>query len=312
MKRIKGKMKAFFVFSGQGAQAVGMGRDLYDTCAAAKRVFDEADAVLGYKLSEIVFNGPMEKLTESLYCQDAIYTMSCACLAAFREKFEDVKPAACAGLSLGEYGALYCAGAFDFATGAKLLAARGKLMDEACRKTNGAMASVLGGDPAVIAEVCSQIDIDVANYNCPGQIVISGEQAKVEAAAAELKNRGMRKVIVLNVAGAFHSRLMREAGEKLAAVLAEAKIGLPAVPVYHNFTADAATSVEELKTNLTRQVAGSVRWEDCVRRAAAAGADTVIEFGPGSVLTGLVRRTVPEMKLVNINGAASLEAAVLE
>ena len=305
-------MKAFFVFSGQGAQAVGMGRDLYDTCAAAKRVFDEADAVLGYRLSEIVFNGPMEKLTESLYCQDAIYTMSCACLAAFREKFRDVKPMACAGLSLGEYGALYCAGAFDFATGAKLLAARGKLMDEACRRTNGAMASVLGGDPGVIAEVCSQIDIDVANYNCPGQIVISGEKTKVDAAVAELKNRGMRKVIVLNVAGAFHSRLMREAGEKLAAVLAEAKIGLPAVPVYHNFTADAAESVEELKTNLIRQVAGSVRWEDCVRRAAAAGADTVIEFGPGSVLTGLVRRTVPEMKLVNINSAASLEAAVLE
>ena len=142
-------MKAFFVFSGQGAQTVGMGKDLYDSSAAARKVFDEADEVLGYKLSDIIFNGPIEKLTESVYCQDAIYTTSCAALAAFKEKFGDITPVACAGLSLGEYGALYCAGAFDFATGAKLLAARGKLMDEACRKTEGAMASVLGGDPDV-------------------------------------------------------------------------------------------------------------------------------------------------------------------
>ena len=305
-------MKAFFVFSGQGAQTVGMGRDLYDSCPEAKSIFDQADAVLGYKLSDIIFNGPIEKLTESLYCQDAIYTMSCACLAAFGKKFGSVKPVACAGLSLGEYGALHCAGAFDFATGLKLLAARGGFMDEACRKTAGAMASVLGGDPQVIADVCAQIDLDVANYNCPGQIVISGERPKVEAAVAELKNRGMRKVIMLNVAGAFHSRLMREAGEKLGSVLAQADIRMPAVPVYHNFTADAARSVDEIRKNLTGQVAGSVRWEDCVRRASSAGADTVIEFGPGAVLTGLVRRTVPEMKLVNINSAASLEAAALE
>ena len=305
-------MKAFFVFSGQGAQTVGMGKDLYDSSAAARKVFDEADEVLGYKLSDIIFNGPIEKLTESVYCQDAIYTTSCAALAAFKEKFGDITPIACAGLSLGEYGALYCAGAFDFATGAKLLAARGKLMDEACRKTNGAMASVLGGDPAVIKEVCESVDIDVANYNCPGQIVISGEKSKVEAAVAELKARGLRKVIMLNVAGAFHSRLMQEAGSGLEKVLAEASIQLPAVPVYHNYTADTAKSADELKANLTAQVAGSVRWEDCVRKAVEAGADTVIEFGPGAVLTGLVKRTVSDLKLININSAASLEAAVLE
>ena len=304
-------MKAFFVFSGQGAQTVGMGKDLYETSAAARKIFDEADSVLGYSLTDIIFNGPIEKLTESLYCQDAIYTVSCAALAAFREKFGEIEPVACAGLSLGEYGALYCGGAFDFATGAKLLAARGKLMDEACRKTNGAMASVLGGDPGVIAEVCKEMDIDVANYNCPGQIVISGEKSKVEAAVAELKARGLRKVILLNVAGAFHSRLMQEAGAGLEKVLADTDVKLPEIPVYHNFTADVSSSVEELKKNLTSQVAGSVRWEDCVRRAAAAGADTVIEFGPGAVLTGLVRRTV-DMKLININSAASLEAAVLE
>ena len=305
-------MKAFFVFSGQGAQAVGMGRDLCESSAAAKACFDEADSVLGYSLSDIIFNGPIEKLTESTYCQDAIYTVSCAALAAFREKFGDVKPVACAGLSLGEYGALHCGGAFDFATGVKLLAARGRLMDEACRKTNGAMASVLGGDPAVIAEVCKAVDIDVANYNCPGQIVISGAKEKVESAVAMLKEKGLRKVIMLNVAGAFHSRLMQSAGEGLAKVLEESSIRLPEIPVYHNFSADAAQTLEELKLNLTRQVAGSVRWEECVRRAAAAGADTVIEFGPGAVLTGLVRRTVSDLKLININSTASLEAAVLD
>ena len=305
-------MKAFFVFSGQGAQAVGMGRDLCESSAAAKACFDEADSVLGYSLSDIIFNGPIEKLTESTYCQDAIYTVSCAALAAFREKFGDVKPVACAGLSLGEYGALHCGGAFDFATGVKLLAARGRLMDEACRKTNGAMASVLGGDPAVIAEVCKAVDIDVANYNCPGQIVISGAKEKVESAVAMLKEKGLRKVIMLNVAGAFHSRLMQSAGEGLAKVLEESSIRLPEIPVYHNFSADAAQTLEELKLNLTRQVAGSVRWEECVCRAAAAGADTVIEFGPGAVLTGLVRRTVSDLKLININSTASLEAAVLD
>ena len=304
--------KIAFVFSGQGAQTVGMGRDLFESSAAARKVFEEADEVLGYKLSDIIFNGPIEKLTESIYCQDAIYTTSCAAFAAFTEKFGKITPVACAGLSLGEYGALYCAGAFDFATGAKLLAARGKLMDEACRATVGAMASVLGGDLDVIKAVCKEIDIDVANYNCPGQVVISGEKSKVEAAVAELKARGLRKVIMLNVAGAFHSRLMKSAGVGLASVLEQADICVPAVPVYHNFTADKAASVEELKSNLVNQVAGSVRWEDCVRRAVADGADTVIEFGPGAVLTGLVRRTASDLKLVNINSAASLETAVLE
>ena len=164
----------------------------------------------------------------------------------------------------------------------------------------------------LVGDVCKEIDIDVANYNCPGQVVISGEKSKVEAAVAELKARGLRKVIMLNVAGAFHSRLMKSAGAGLASVLEQADICVPAVPVYHNFTADKAASVEELKSNLVNQVAGSVRWEDCVRRAVADGADTVIEFGPGAVLTGLVRRTASDLKLVNINSAASLESAVLE
>lgn len=299
-------MKAFFAFSGQGAQAVGMGKDLYDSNPAAKAVFDEADTVLGYALSDIIFNGPAEKLTETRYCQVAIYTMSCAALEAFRAAHPEVDAVGCAGLSLGEYAALYAAGAFTFADGLKLLAKRAELMDEACRSTNGGMASVLGGDVEVIREVCKECDIDVANYNNPGQIVISGEKSKLESAVDALKAKGMRKVIVLNVAGAFHSRLMQSAGDALLPVLAEAPIAMPQLPVYHNFTAAPAASVEELKSNLASQVAGSVRWEECVRALVELGADTMIEFGPGNVLTGLMKRTLPEVKLVNINNEENL------
>lgn len=304
-------MKPFFVFSGQGAQTVGMGRDLAAACPEARAFFEEADSVLGYDQSSIIFDGPVEKLTESRFCQPAIYTMSCAALAAFRVKFPDVKPVACAGLSLGEYGALYAGGAFGFADGLRLLARRAELMDAACRSTSGGMASVLGGDPVAIREVCAECGIDVANYNSPGQIVISGEKSKLAAAVDALKARGMRKVILLNVAGAFHSRLMKPAGDALVNVLATAPIELPAIPVYHNFTAATAKDVTELRNNLASQVAGSVRWEECVRAMVAAGGDTMIEFGPGNVLTGLLRRTLPEIRGINVNSVETLDTIEL-
>lgn len=304
-------MKPFFVFSGQGAQAVGMGKDLADAFPAAKARFEEADSVLGYDQSSIIFNGPAEKLTESRYCQPAIYTMSCAALDAFKTKFPEVNPVACAGLSLGEYAALYAGGAFSFAEGLKLLARRAELMDRACRSTSGGMASVLGGDAAAIREVCDACGIDVANYNSPGQIVISGEKEKLAKAVEELKARGMRKVIVLNVAGAFHSRLMAPAGEALKPVLESVSMSVPAVPVFHNYTAAPAAGVTALKANLAAQVAGSVRWEECVRAMAAAGGDAMIEFGPGNVLTGLLRRTLPEVPGFNINSVESLDSLAL-
>ena len=294
-------MKAFFVFSGQGAQFPGMGRDIADNSAAARAVFEAADQALGYSISDIIFNGPEDKLTQTIYCQPAIYTVSCAALEAFREKFPGVTPLACAGLSLGEYGALYAAGAFDFVSGLKLLAKRAELMDIACRNTNGSMASVINGDPAVIKDICGKCGVDVANFNSPGQIVISGEKELLAQAVDALKAAGIRKVIVLNVAGAFHSRLMKSAGDALIPVLENTRFALPSVPVYHNFTAAPAADEDQLRRNLAAQVAGSVRWEECVRAMAELGADTMIEFGPGNVLTKLCSRTLPEIKTFNIN-----------
>lgn len=301
-------MKPFFVFSGQGAQSVGMGKDLYESSPAARAIFDAADEALGYSLTSVIFSGSDEELTQTRYCQVAIYTMSCAALEAFKAKFPEIKAIGCAGLSLGEYGALYAAGAFDFVTGLKLLAKRAELMDNACRAASGGMASVLNGDIAVIREVCEECGIDVANYNSPGQIVISGEKEKVSAACVKLKERGIRKVIELNVAGAFHSRLMAEAGCALKPVLAETAFVMPEVPVYHNFTAGVAKDADELRANLASQVAGSVKWDDCVRAMVSAGGDTMIEFGPGNVLTKLCSRSLPEVKTVNVNSFAALEA----
>ncbi len=301
-------MKPFFVFSGQGAQFVGMGKDLAEGSAVAGKYFAEADRILGYELSKIIFEGPEEELVRSSNCQVAIYTVSCAAYAAFCERYSQVKPLAVAGLSLGEYGALTAGGVFDFAEGLKLVRKRALLMDEACTQTNGGMATVLNGDIEVIREVCAACGIEVANYNSPTQVVISGEKSKVETAVAELKNRGLRKVILLTVAGAFHSSLMKEAGEGLALVLADTPIKMPAIPAYHNFTAAQASSEAEIRDLLKAQVAGSVRWDECVKNIIRdTGADTMIEFGPGAVLTGLAKRAVPEITTYNVNSLATLD-----
>lgn len=301
-------MNAAFVFSGQGAQSTGMGRDLCESSPAAAAIFKTADETLGWSVSEICFNGPEERLTESRYCQPAIYTVSAACLAAFREKYPEVKASGCGGLSLGEFAALYASGVFDFADGLKLVARRGEFMDEACKESKGGMASVLGGDPEIIREVCNDCDIDVANYNCPGQVVISGEAEKVEKAVASLKEKGLRKVIPLKVAGAYHSRLMKSAGDNLRGLLEEMKFNAPQLPLVQNYTGGAVCEPGEIKRNLVNQVAGSVRWEECLRVLIEQGADTVIEFGPGNVLTGLAKRTDRNLKLYNINSTETLSA----
>lgn len=304
-------MKAFFVFSGQGAQAVGMGQSLYETSPAAKAIFDAADAALGWNVSEVCFNGPAEKLTESRYCQPAIYTMSCAALEAFKAKYPEVEAIGNAGLSLGEYAAMYASGVFSFEVGLKLVAKRAELMDAACQATDGGMASVLGGDAEIIAEVCETCNIDVANFNSPGQIVISGEKSKVSAAVAQLKERGMRKVIPLKVAGAFHSRLMATAGKQLREMLEATPMQTPAIPVYQNFSGQPGNDVAAIIDNLEAQVAGSVQWVSCIESMVAAGGEKMFEFGPGTVLTGLLRRTDKSISFANINSAETLAAVTI-
>ena len=297
-----------FVFSGQGAQAVGMGKDIYDISEAAQILFDKADDMLGWSVKDVCFNGPAAKLTESKYCQPAIYTMSIACLVAFNERFNTIRMLGSAGLSLGEFAALCASDVFSFEDGLKLVAKRGELMDEACRNTTGGMASVLGGNLETIREVCNESGIDVANYNCPGQTVISGEKDKLKEAIASLKEKGMRKIIPLKVAGAFHSRLMQDAAEKFKEVLEEVEFKTPVIRVAQNYPGALVRDVDEIKQNLYKQVSGSVKWDDCVKALVEkTGARQIVEFGPGSVLTGLIKRIDVKVTTSNINNAENLQ-----
>lgn len=304
-------MKAAFVFSGQGAQKTGMGKDLYDSSPAAADIFRQANDILGWNLMEICFNGPDEKLTESRCCQPAIFTVSMAALAAFREKFPGVKAVGAAGLSLGEYGALCCGGYMTFADGLKTVARRAELMDEACKKAPGTMASIIT-DGSVTAEtfkkICADCGIWVANYNNPMQTVISGGVDGVAKAAEIFKGTaGVRRVIPLMVAGAFHSGMMAEAGEKLREVLAAVPVRPNEIPVAQNYTGTITADYTLIKENLVRQVAGSVQWIGCVKSLAEAGADTFIEFGPGTVLTGLIRKIDSSKTLLNVQTAEDLD-----
>lgn len=299
-------MKIGFVFSGQGAQAVGMGKDMFEQIPSAAKIFNEADKILGWSLSDICFNGPESKLTETRYCQPAIYAMSIACLEAFKERNPQVVPTATAGLSLGEFTALYSAGAFSFESGLKIIEKRAVYMQEACDATKGTMASVMKGELDAIQECCDRAGVDVANINSSGQIVISGEAAKIAEAITFLREKGMSKVIPLKVAGAYHSRLMKSAETKLAEYLVPVSFNIPKVPVAQNFTGKLENEPANMKQNIISQVTGSVQWVNCVNSMSAAGIDTIIEFGPGNVLTGLVKRIIPNINTTNVNSVESL------
>lgn len=278
------------IFSGQGAQSVGMGRSLYENSAAARRLFDEASEVLPFDLKQICFEGPEEELTRTHVCQPALYVHGLAVVAALKELNQLPEVGAAAGLSLGELTALAYAGVFDFATGVQIVAERGRLMQVACDATQGAMTSLIGGDLEKAYNLAKQFDVDVANLNCPGQTVISGDKEKVAAATAAAKEAGFKMAVPLKVAGAYHSRLMQSAADSFKAFLADKPFAKPAIPVFTNTTGRQVSEPEEIKAALVTQVVSSVRWEDCFRGIASLGIDEMYECGPGGTLAGLAKR----------------------
>ncbi len=284
-------MSLALIFAGQGAQKVGMGKSLHEGSAAAKALYDEANHVLGWDLKQVSFEGPEAELTQTKVCQPALFVHGLALVAALREKGRLPAVKYAMGLSLGEVTALTAAGVFDFATGLKVVAERGRLMQQACEKTVGGMAAIIGEERAKVAELCREFDIEAANFNAPGQIIVSGEKSKVDALVAAAKDKGLKRVMALNVAGAYHSRLMEPARAEFAAYLAGVDFNRPQFTVFSNTTGQVVSEPAQIREALVKQVVSSVLWEDCMRACAAAGATEFWECGPGGVLAGLARRT---------------------
>jgi [acyl-carrier-protein] S-malonyltransferase len=297
--------KIALLFAGQGAQSVGMGRDLAEQFPVAADLFRQADEILGRKLSEIAWNGPIEELTKTSNCQPALFVHGLACLSILRELAGEFSIGGAAGLSLGEMTAHAAAGTFDFPTGLKLVQKRGELMDEACAATIGGMAALIGGLENDVRRLAADEDVDVANINAPGQIVISGELAKVEAAVGVAKEYGIRRATLLNVGGAYHSRLMESAYEKLGEALADIPLRTPRFPVISNVTGEEVKTPQEIRRTLQDQVTGTVRWLDCMERLFDYACEFFVELGPGGVLAGLLRRTRPGADVMSVSDVES-------
>ncbi len=288
-----------------------MGKSLHEGSAAARALYAEANRVLGWDLTKVSFEGPETELTQTKVCQPALFVHGLALLAALREanKLPAGEPKFALGLSLGELTAYCAAGVFDFATGLKIVAERGRLMQQACEQTSGGMAAIIGEERAKVAELCREFDIEAANFNAPGQIIVSGEKTKVGAAVAAAKDRGIKKVMPLNVAGAYHSRLMEPARAAFAAYLAPIAFAAPKFTVFTNTTGQAISDPTAIKAALVKQVVSSVLWEDDMRAAAAAGATEFWELGPGGVLSGLARRTEKAWAVKSFAELADVTAA---
>ena len=300
--------KIAFVFPGQGAQAVGMGKDAYEQSPAAKAIFDRADAALGFSVSKLAFEGPEEELRQTANTQPALLTVSMALLELYRS--QGVEPDYVAGHSLGEYSALVAAGVLDFEDAVKLVRARGLYMEEAVPGGQGGMAAVLGAERDALDQLCRSISetvglVELANVNCPGQIVVSGTKAGVAAVAERGKEAGAKRVIPLEVSGPFHSSLMQPAADKLAQALAGVEFRDARVPVVANVNAQPVTSGKEIRDLLVRQVVSPVQWEDSVRWLIGQGVDTFVEIGSGTVLAGLIRKIDKSVQVVSINTAAA-------
>ena len=281
-------MKKAYVFPGQGAQFSGMGKDLYDNVPQAKELFDKANEILGFDITEIMFNGTAEELKQTKVTQPAVFLHSVILAQSL-----GIEPDATAGHSLGEFSALVAAGALSFEDGLRLVAKRAEAMQKACEMQPGTMAAIIGLDDKTIENVCEEIDgvVVAANYNCPGQLVISGSLEAVNAACEKLKEAGARRALVLPVGGAFHSPLMEPARKELEQAIAEAPFRTPKCPIYQNVDAKPHTDPEEIKQNLIAQLTAPVRWTYIVRNMIADGFADFTELGPGSVLQGLIKKT---------------------
>ena len=295
-----------FIFPGQGAQTAGMGKDFYEQTETAKGVFDEATRLLGFSMPELCFE-PNDRLDITEYTQAAMVTTSIAMMKVFMER-TGIRPDVAAGLSLGEYCALAAAGVMSEADAITTVRQRGILMQEAVPAGVGAMAAVLAMDAAAIETVIAPIEgVTIANYNCPGQIVISGLKEAVETAGEKLKEAGAKRVIPLNVSGPFHSRMLTEAGRKLGEVLEKTEVHTPRIPYVANVTAQYVTEAAEVKPLLEQQVYSSVRWQQSVETMLADGVDTFIEIGPGKTLSGFVKKISRDVKVLNIEKMEDLE-----
>jgi [acyl-carrier-protein] S-malonyltransferase len=300
--------KTALLFAGQGAQYVGMGKDFAEQIPDAKKWFDRANEILGFDLANICFNGPEAELTKTENCQPGIFVVSWVALELLKQRVPNLTFQATAGLSLGELTALAAAGVFSFEDGVRVARNRGRFMQEACDVTKGGMAAILNLDAAATAGVCTAADVEMANLNCPGQIVISGEAEKIAKACELAKAKGAKRAVALPVAGAYHSRLMASAKPKVQSMLASVQMNAPSAPVISNVTAQSHGSPAEIQTRLVEQVTSPVRWEDSIRYLLAQGFTRFIELGPGTALSGFMKRIDKNAQMLNVTDVASLEA----
>ena len=302
--------KTALLFAGQGAQAVGMGKDLAEKYPSARAWFDRAHAALGYDLAAICFNGPDAELTKTENAQPGIFLVSWVAFQLLKEHVPDLKFDATAGLSLGEFTALAAAGVMSFEDGLRVTRQRGKFMQEACDATRGGMAAVIGLDEAPTREVCADAGVVLANLNCPGQLVISGETERIARAVELAKAKGAKRAIALPVAGAYHSPLMENAKARLQAELAEITIAAPSVPVISNVTALPQGTPSGISSRLVEQVTSPVLWETSMRYLLAHDFTRFIELGPGTALSGFMKRIDKNAQMLNVADVASLETTV--
>lgn len=300
-------MKTALVFPGQGSQFVGMAQDLVATYPQARAIFEQADATLGFALSQLCFAGPDADLTDTINAQPALLAHGVAAWRVLAAHSPDVIPAFTAGHSLGEYTALVAAGALEFADALKLVRERGRVMKAAGEANPGAMAAIIGMDDAPLKAVCDEAGAQIANYNAPGQIVITGTKDALDRASALAKQRGARRVIPLAVSIAAHSRLMESAAQEFAAIVADVPMRNPAIPVISNVTAQAMTYADEIRVELVAQLTSSVQWTKSIEYLVAQGVTKFIELGPKDVLAGLIRRINKDVQAISVGDVASVK-----